>query len=61
VNLIQGEIVIPKVCQIYKEDFGTSEENILRFIFKYINSPDFDEQQIIRDVCYKKTMIIKYE
>jgi hypothetical protein len=40
---MQGEIVIPKVCQTYKEDFGTSEENILRFIFKYFKSPDFDE------------------
>ncbi len=41
---MQGEIVIPKVCLTYKEDFGTTDENVLRFIFKYFKSPDFDEQ-----------------
>lgn len=61
VDTMQGEIVIPKVCQTYKEDFGSSDENVLKFIFKYYKSPDFDENQIIRDVCYKKNMVIRYE
>ena len=51
----------------YKHDFcNGSDEGILRFVFKYYNcqqqqSGDADEETVIRDVCQRKTMVIRYE
>jgi hypothetical protein len=52
----------------YKHDFcNGSDEGVLRFVFKYYNcqqqlqSGDTDEETVIRDVCQRKTMIIRYE
>ena len=35
INTNQKIIILPKLCQTYKDDFGSSDENILRFVFKY--------------------------
>ena len=35
IDLMQGEVVLPKCIQNYKDDFGGNDENVLRFIFKY--------------------------
>ena len=65
IDTIQGEITIPKVLNTYKNDFcNGSDEGILRFVFKYFNcqqQAEMDEETVIRDVCQKKTMIIRYE
>jgi len=58
---MQGEFVLPKVLQVYREDFGNSEEKILNFIYKYLVSPEIDEETAIREVCHKKSMMIRYE
>jgi len=52
---------LPKVLNSYKSDFGGSDENILKFVFKYYSQSEIDEETAIREVCYKKSMIICYE
>jgi hypothetical protein len=65
IDTIQGEITLPKVLSVYKYDFcNGSDEGILRFVFKYYNcsqQTDSDDETIIRDVCQKRTMIIRFE
>jgi hypothetical protein len=68
IDTIQGEITVPKVMSTYRHDLcnngGGSDESILRFVFKYFNcqqQADLDEESVIREVCHKKSMIIRYE
>jgi len=65
IDTIQGEITLPKVLNLYKYDFcNGSDEGILRFVFKYYNfqqEADIDEETLIREVCIKKSVIIRYE
>ena len=65
IDTIQGEITLPKVLSTYKHDFcNGTDEGILRFVFKYYScsqQTDSDEETIIRDVCQRRTMIIRYE
>ncbi len=65
IDTIQGEINLPKVLNIYKYDFcNGSDEGILRFVFRYFNcqqEADIDEETLIREVCVKKSIIIRYE
>ena len=49
---------------MYKYDFcNGSDEGMLRFVFKYYSCAglDLDEDAVIREVCHKKSMIIRYE
>lgn len=64
IDTIQGEIILPKVLNTYRYDFcNGSDEGILRFVFKYYNcsGQDTDEETLIKDVCIRKNMIIRYE
>lgn len=64
VDTIQSEITLPKLLSTYKYDFcNGTDEGLLRFIFKYYNcsGSDIDDETVIREVCQKKTMIIRYE
>jgi hypothetical protein len=64
VDTIQSEITLPKLLSTYKYDFcNGADEGLLRFIFKYYNcsGSDIDNETVIREVCHKKTMIIRYE
>jgi NIMA (never in mitosis gene a)-related kinase len=62
VDTIQGEITLPKLLNTYKYDFcNGADEGMLRFVFRYYHHPDIEDEQIIKDVCNKKTMIIRYE
>lgn len=61
VDTMQGEITLPKLMQTYREDFGGSDESVLRFVFKYFQSEDIDEETAVRDICHKKSMMIRYE
>jgi hypothetical protein len=35
-------MTVPKLFYIYREDFGGTDENILRFIFKYYKCEEND-------------------
>jgi hypothetical protein len=61
IDTMQGEIVLPKLLHNYKDDFGSYDEHILRFVFRYYQSEDLDEDSAIREVCHKKSMMIRYE
>lgn len=61
VDTIQGEMTLPKVLNVYKSDFGGNDEAILRFVFKYYQQGEIEEETAIRDICHKKSMIIRYE
>lgn len=59
IDLDQNEICIPKLFKDYLLDFNYSEENILEFIFHYIDV-ETDAEQIVEMVKAKQVMI-KYE
>ena len=61
IDTLQGEIVLPKLMQTYKEDFGGSDQNILEFVFRFFDSPPLDLEAAIQEVCIKKRMFIRYE
>ena len=61
VDAIQGEITLPKVLNVYRADFEGSDEAVLKFVFKYYQQGEIDEDTALKEICYKKTMIIRYE
>jgi hypothetical protein len=39
VDYVLGEIVVPSVMQKYRNDFGGTDEAILKFVYKYLKKP----------------------
>jgi hypothetical protein len=35
INMMNGEIILPKVLETYKADFGGSDESVLKIVFKF--------------------------
>ena len=58
VDLDQGEIILPKVFQDYRADFG-GDDQILQFVFFHIEE-EFDCEDVI-DKVSNGSIIIKYE
>ena len=42
----QGEISLPKVLEIYKADFGGTDDAVLQFVFHYLED-EFDYDSIL--------------
>ena len=61
IDSMQGEITLPKLMHVYKDDFGGNDEAILRFVFRYYQGADVDEETIIKEVCSRRSMMIRYE
>ena len=61
IDLVQGEMLLPKILQTYRDDFGNSDEEIIKFVFRYYKSSEVDEETVIRDVCQRKSLLIRYE
>ena len=60
-DLTEGEITFPKVFSVYKEDFGGSEEEMLRYILRYLpNENEIDDESLIKEVCIKKNILIRF-
>lgn len=59
IDLDQHEVCIPKLFQDYMADFNHSEENVLEFIFGYIELEH--ESEHILELVKAKQVIIKYE
>jgi len=53
------EITLPSIFETYKDDFG-NEEEIVRFVWNYMDNSKFEVEQIVK-VVKKKNMMIKYE
>ena len=58
---MQGEVALPKMMHTYKDDFGGSDEAILRFVFRYFQGADIDEETVIKEVCQRRSMMIRYD
>ena len=58
---IHDAFIVPKAFQTYSNDFGGSEREILRFIFRYFNSEDICEEKAMKEICDKKSILIKYD
>jgi hypothetical protein len=39
VDAVLGEIVVPKLLLKYAADFGGTDQEILKFVYKHINQP----------------------
>ncbi len=59
VDTMNEEITLPSIFETYKDDFGT-EEDIIRFVWNYMDNSKFEVEQIVK-VVKKKNMMIKYE
>jgi hypothetical protein len=59
IDIDQGEISLPQVLDDYKADFGNTEDNILAFVFHYLEE-QYEFDAILKQV-QNKTIIIKYE
>lgn len=57
---MQGELSLPICLQNYYYDFGGTEESILKFVFRYYQYTEIDEETALREICHKKSMIIRY-
>lgn len=61
INVQTSEIVLPKVLNIYKEDFGGSENEVLQFVLRYYQSEiELDDETLIKEVTQKKNILIRY-
>ena len=58
VNLENGEIILPKVLQVYAADFEGGERQILQFILRYTEQ-QLDIASIVERVK-EKTIVLKY-
>lgn len=62
IDLIVGDLNFPKVLNKYKEDFGGSDETVIRFVYKHlIQPPPIPIEKAIKSVCLKRHMIINYK
>lgn len=61
IDIVQKEILLPKVLFTYKDDFGGSDEQVLRFVFRYLKQDGIEEDQFIREACHKKSLMIRYD
>lgn len=42
INLINREIKVPRVFEIYASDFGKDQQAVLEFIYLYLEEPEID-------------------
>lgn len=59
IDTMNEEITLPSLFETYRDDFG-SEEEVIRFVWNYMDNTKFDVEQIVK-VVKKKNMMIKYE
>ena len=41
INVVRGELAVPKLMQTYRDDF-LNDENLIKFIYKYLDDPEID-------------------
>lgn len=45
-NVVHSELVVPKLMETYKQDFGEGTDlDLLNFIYKYIDNPEIEKSQ----------------
>lgn len=64
VNTVQGELTLPRCLQTYYSEFtnnSNKEEDLLKFVFRYYSMGEISEDKAIRDICQRKSMMIRYD
>ena len=58
INETHGELAVPKLMETYKDDFGGSDETLLEFIYKYLDNPEIEMGQAMRQIVEKSLFIV---
>lgn len=59
IDTMNEEITMPKLIETYKSDFGSDEE-VLRFVWNWFESYDYDIEQVVK-VVKRRGLMIKYD
>ena len=57
-NLAIDELVLPKVFQTYAQDFGSSEENVLRWVWKYFTACKISIEEVLQLIRKQRVYIL---
>jgi hypothetical protein len=55
---MNGVIQVPKLIEVYKNDFGKDKEVVIEFLYRYLENPEIDLNQCIDEVCFKKSLYL---
>ena len=61
VDTSNGEIILPKYMAPYKEDYGNTDEGIIRFVWRFFHCDELDEETAVHEVCTKRSMMLRFE
>lgn len=53
ITLMHGEIAVPKLIETYKDDFGGTDEAVIEFIYKYLDSFEIEMGQALQQISEK--------
>ena len=59
IDTVNQDISLPHVFNSYKSDFGSTNESILKYIWKWYNNSQFELSEIIK-LINKNNLIIKF-
>jgi len=52
IDVIMGDLNLPKVLEKYREDFGSTNKAIIEFVFEHMSQqPAISLENLIRKVC----------
>lgn len=60
IDTMNEEITLPRVIETYKGDIGGTDEQVLKFIWNWYQSGEFELDQVIK-LVNRKTLMIRYE
>lgn len=58
INLVHGEFAVPKLMETYRDDFGGTDENVLEFIYKYLDNPEIEMSQALQQIVDHSLVIV---
>ena len=52
IDVIMGDLNLPKVLNKYREDFGSTDKAIIEFVFEHLSQkPAISLENLIKKVC----------
>ena len=57
-NVVHGEFAVPKLMDTYRDDFGGTDENLLEFIYKYLDNPEIEMSDAFEKISDKSLWIV---
>lgn len=61
INVMNREINMPKVFQVYASEFGKDNTGVLEFIYRYLTEPEIDLNKCIEEAVIKRNIYISYQ